>query len=175
MTQEGLKSDFTTIFERENDAIFRYCYWRVSNRELAVDLTQETFARLWSEMNRGKIIDNPKPFLYLVAKRLIIDWYRKSKSLSLESLYEDEDNPFDPKDEEAHLAIEKDSDTKRVLSLVKKLDASYQEVLQLRFIEGLPPRDIAKVLRIGANVVSVRLTRAMRALRELAGIDIEKL
>lgn len=55
-------------------AIFWY---RVSDRELAKDLTQETFVKVWEYMVSGKVIEKLKPFLYRVATNLIIDNARK--------------------------------------------------------------------------------------------------
>ncbi len=64
--------------EDQYDKIYRYCYTRVHNRELAEDLTQETFLRF---------LENPQyngsgkelQYLYTIAKNLCIDEYRKKK------------------------------------------------------------------------------------------------
>src|ERR1035437_5258430 len=91
---------FETIYESNSDIIFRFCLIRVSNREQAIDITQETFLRLRQSLQEGKEILNSKAFLFTIAHRLVIDWYRKKKSLSLESLMQSgkEDN-YDPLDE----------------------------------------------------------------------------
>ncbi len=173
MKPEPLRSKFTEVFERENDALFRFCLWRTSNRELAIEFTQEALARLWREMQRGKNIPNYRAFIFLVAKRLIIDWYRKRKTLSLDETNENDEPLFDPGfDPSSEIDIA--SDGKKALASIEELDERYREVVYLRFIEDLPPRDIALTLGISANAVSVRLTRGVAQLREILGININQ-
>lgn len=81
-----IKTKFEAIYSKESDAIFRFCFIRVSDREQALDITQETFLRLWQSLHSEKEITNTKAFLFTVARRLIIDWYRKKKSFSLDSM-----------------------------------------------------------------------------------------
>jgi RNA polymerase sigma factor (sigma-70 family) len=171
MAIEHSKKDFTALYERENDALFRFCLWRVSNRETALEMTQETFARLWGKMAGGINVEHPRAFIYVTARHLIIDWYRKTKSSSLEALSEYGDRPFDPVDENAHTLIETSSDAKRALLTINKLEDQYREVVYLSFVEDLPPREIAQILNITPNAVSIRLTRGLDALRRLTGID----
>ena len=171
MSIDDDKKRFTDIYNRESDSLFRFCLLRVSDREKALDLTQEAFNRLWSSMVIGKTIENPRALLYRVARNLIIDWYRKTKSLSLESLLgEGEDREFDPPDERATLEIEINADSRRALSVLDKLELGYREVIYLRYVEDLSPKDIAEVLGLNANTVSIRITRGLAALRKLIGI-----
>src|SRR3989338_4538203 len=175
MSIDGDKKRFTDIYNRESDSLFRFCLLRVSDREKALDLTQESFTRLWSSMVLGKKIDNPRALLYTVARNLIIDWYRRIKSVSLEGLSEkDEDREFDPPDEKATLEIEISADSSRVLLLLEKLEPYYREVIHLRYVEDLSPKDIAEILKLNANTVSVRITRGLEALRSLIGVSKHK-
>jgi len=171
MSIDGDKKRFTDIYNRESDSLFRFCLLRVSDREKALDLTQEAFSRLWSSIVSGKKVNNPRALLYTVARNLIIDWYRRIKSVSLEGLSkEDEDREFDVPDEKATLEIELNADSKRVLSMLGKLESQYQEVIYLRYVEDLSPKDIAGILKLNTNTVSVRITRGMEALRKVIGI-----
>src|SRR3989338_7376113 len=171
MSIDGDKKRFTDIYNRESDSLFRFCLLRVSDREKALDLTQEAFSRLWSSIVSGKKVNNPRALLYTVARNLIIDWYRRIKSVSLEGLSnEDEDREFDVPDEKATLEIELNADSKRVLSMLEKLEPRYKEVVYLRYVSDLSPKDIAKVMDLNANTVSVRISRGIKALKRLMGI-----
>ncbi len=171
MAVRNSKDEFTTLYTEESDALFRFCYFRVSNRERALELAQEAFTRLWVAMAEGKEMTHPRAFLYTVARHLIIDWYRRSKSLSLESLSEDDDRPFEAVDPGAEERIEQGSDVSRAHTLIEQLSEQYRDVVYLRFVEDLPPREIAERLKLSANAVSVRLTRGIAELRRLSGID----
>jgi RNA polymerase sigma-70 factor, ECF subfamily len=165
------KKRFTDIYTREADAVFRFCLIRVSDREKALDLTQETFTRLWNSIYLGKKVENPRAFLYRVARNLIIDWYRRIKSVSLESLsLGDGEKEFEPKDERMTLEIENNTNFRQVLKMLDNLETQYREVIYFRYVEDLSPKDIAEILRLNANTVSVRLNRGIEALRKLMGI-----
>lgn len=171
MTAEPIRKQFTALYEKENDALFRFCYWRVTNRELALELAQEAFTRLWGKMVEGAPMENPRAFLYVVTRHLIIDWYRKGKTSSLEALTDEDERAFDPMDEQAHAQVEEGSEARRVAGKINDLDEQYRDVIYLRFVEGLPPREISKILKISTNAVSVRITRGLEELRIISGVD----
>ena len=76
---------FTRCYKANADAIFHYCLIRVSDKEQAIDITEETFARLWKTLEEGTEVKNDRAFLFTVAHRLIIDWYRKKKAVTVSS------------------------------------------------------------------------------------------
>ncbi|MDP3763365.1 MAG: RNA polymerase sigma factor [bacterium] len=171
MSIDDDKKRFTEIYNRESNSLFRFCLLRVSDRERALDLTQETFTRLWSTISLGKEVDNPRALLYVVARNLIIDWYRRVKSVSLENLSKvDDDREFDVPDEKSTLQIELDADSRQALAMLEKLEPQYKEVIYLRYVSDLSPKDIAEVMNLNANTVSIRITRGLEVLRKLMGI-----
>lgn len=173
MSINDRKKDFTLIYEAEHDALFRFCLFRVSDREKALDITQESFARLWIQMlgNKGEM-ESSRAFLFTVARHLIVDWYRKKKTLSLDASYTSEsEDVWEPADERGASEIEASSDAKRVTTMISKLPPQYRDVVYLRFVEDLPPRDIAQILRLSTGVVSVRITRGIQELRRMLGIN----
>ncbi len=168
-----MADEFIELYKREGDNIFRFFLVRVSDREKAVDLTQDTFMRFWDASTKGDkdSIKYPKSFLFRIAKNLIIDWYRKNKPVSLDKILEDEDSI------NYALLIDKDSvdlenaeEARFVLERIKDLEPIYQEAVYLRFVEDLKPQEIAEVLGKSVNVVSVRINRGIEKLRELTGI-----
>lgn len=175
-TQDSLKSSFNTTYEAEADAIFRFCLVRVSDREQALDLTQETFTRLWTTLSSGKEMSNSRAFLFTVAHRLIIDWYRKKKPLSLESLANEESGEsYDQADEmTSGTGLELGAEGRFLLEKIRELNPSYRQAVYLRFAEGLSPPEIGDILGISANAASVRINRGIRKLRKLTGYDIKE-
>ena len=143
MSIDDDKKRFTDIYNRELDALFRFCLVRVSDREKALDITQEAFTRLWKSVSSGKVVENPRALLYVMARHLIIDWYRRIKSVSLEGMSgDDEDREFDPPDLNATIEIETNADANRVLGMLNSLDPQYREVMYFRYVEDPPPEDI---------------------------------
>ncbi|MEJ0001848.1 MAG: RNA polymerase sigma factor [bacterium] len=167
---------FQKIYEEESDAIFRFCLTRVSNREQALDLVQETFLRLWQTLSLEKEVLNNRAFLFTVAHRLVIDWYRKKKSVSLDAMMHKEgEADFDVADETTTKEnIEAGAEGRQLLEALDALPESYRQPLYLRFVEGMLPQDIAKILGISANAASVRINRGMLELRKRTGYDTEE-
>lgn len=156
---------FLQAYDNFADAIFRHCYLRISDRERAKDLTQEAFMRTWDYIARGSAIENIRAFLYRVANNLIIDEYRKKKSESLDELAE---YGFDPGVDErgkifANIAAAD------IRSVFGGLDHKYRQVLMMRFVDDLQPKEIASILGESENNVSVRIHRGIRQVREIVG------
>jgi RNA polymerase sigma factor (sigma-70 family) len=55
---------------------------------------------------------------------------------------------------------------------IRELDPPYQQVIYLRFVEGLPPREIAEILKESPNTVSVRISRGLLQLKKITGYDV---
>src|ERR1035437_3827713 len=91
MDKEKQLQLFDGAYRQFAQGIFRFIYFKVSDYELAKDLTADTFIRLWKKLVNGAEIQNDKAFLYFIAKGIIIDYYRKkknSKSVSLDTIDE---------------------------------------------------------------------------------------
>ncbi|KND48371.1 MAG: RNA polymerase sigma factor [Parcubacteria bacterium C7867-002] len=169
-----IQATFNTIYAEQSDAIFRFCLVRVSDRDQALDLTQETFTRFWQSLVQGKEMTHTRAFLFTIANHLIIDWYRKKKPVSLEGLAGPEDEEgYEPVQENAKMNIEMEAEGRYVLDAIQKMGPSYRQSVYLRYVEGLSPPEIASILNLSTNAVSVRINRGLEELRKLVGYDIE--
>ena len=169
--EENISDTFKKIYEEQSDQIFRFCIVRVSNREQAMDITQETFLRLWKTLLEEEKIDNVRAFLFTIAHRLIIDWYRKKKSISIESMTTGDEIPFDVPDEKTIDNIEFGAEGRYILDKINELGATNRDPVYLRFVEDLSPEEIGKILEISTNATSVRINRGLEELRKLTGYD----
>jgi RNA polymerase sigma-70 factor (ECF subfamily) len=161
----ALEKEFLVAFDEHSDALFRHCLIRVRDREQAKDVVAETFTRTWDYLAQGKKVEHLRAFLYRVANNLIVDQSRRKRSSSLDTMI-DEDG-FEVLDESVQNPADI-PDARAALLLLKKLDTLYRQVITMRFMDGLSPKEIAQVLEVSENVVSVRLHRAMERLREMA-------
>lgn len=162
MTTDSFHTKFLADFDAYGDAIFRFCLVKTGNKELSEDITQDTFMRYWRKLSLGEEMTNTRSFLYTIANHLVIDWYRKKKSDSLDAHI---DNGFEPSDSTSTNA-EIDTEYKMVLDTINKLEESDREVLLLRYVDGLGPAEIADILEEEANTISVRLNRATKRLQK---------
>lgn len=167
--QNDLESAFLGAFERYGDQLFRHACLRLSDREKALDAVQDTFTRAWSYLRQGHRVESYRPFLYKILNNLIIDEYRRRSDASLEAEMEEAG------DERAITALsahETDAliatlDGRQALALLPQVPEKYREVLVLRFIDELRPKEIAALLEISENIVSVRIHRGLHVLRAM--------
>lgn len=157
------EKEFIAAYGELSDALFRHSFFRVSNREVALDLVQDAFMKTWNHISLGNEIDNLKSFLYRVINNLIIDYYRKTKSSSLDNLLEE---GFDPQGDGQDSIVESAE-----ISIVKKgialLPEKDREVVVMRYVDGLTLQEIAQTLNETENAVSVRLHRALKKAKEI--------
>ena len=154
---------FIKAYDEFSDAIFRHCFFKLSDRELAKDVLQDVFMRTWEYMSQKGEIKNIKAFLYQVANNLIIDQYRKRKyNLSLEEMKETGFDVPSKEKRDAYFSAE----VRNIMEIIKKLDPIYKDVLFFRYVDDLSPKDIAEILNESESVISVRLNRGIKKIQE---------
>lgn len=172
MEPDILKKRFISLYDKEADVIFRFCLSRVSDREASLDLAQETFTKFWNTLIGGQEIKNDRALLFAIARNLVIDRYRKKKSVSLDALLEDEESVGyvgkllgGPGRNE----IEMTKEAEYMIEKINEIDEIYREVVYMRFAEDLKPKEIANLLGISQNVASVRINRGLAQLKKIMG------
>ncbi|MBU3668834.1 MAG: RNA polymerase sigma factor [Candidatus Taylorbacteria bacterium] len=162
--REHLKKDFDQAYETHSDALFRYAFYKVSDKEKALDIVQDTFVRFWEYLAADGEVLNTKSFLYRIATNAIIDYYRKKKEVSLDDMA---DIGFDPIDHDGHHRILRSADSKLALELVHKLDEEARAIILMKYVDDLTVKEIAEIFEQRENTISVRLHRALKDLQDL--------
>lgn len=135
------------------DKIYRYCYFRVQNRVLAEDLTQETFLRYFAQnsyIHRGKQL----AYLYTIARNLCIDHYRKKEADELK--------------EEIMEEPMKEVETSLYVRLaVEQLPKEMQELILFRYVDQLSVREICEITGMSRSTEYRMEKEALRRLQSL--------
>ncbi len=156
---------FLEAYEEHADALLRHALMRVRDRELAKDLVQEAYSKTWVYMSQGKEIEYLRAFLYRVVNNLIVDWSRKKKASSLETMMEDDG--FEPADENVKDFADVPA-AREAIKLLGELDELYRTAITMRYLDEMSPREIAEALGVSENVVSVRIHRGIEKLSKMA-------
>jgi len=162
---------FLEAFDQHADALYRHCYFRVSDPETARDIVSETFTKTWDYLVKGNTIENMRPFLYRTLNHLIIDEYRRKSAESLDALLDEHEVPesaFEELVEGSRDDIEFALDARQVHELVRSMPAQYRDVVVMRYFDGLPPAEIAELTQQPVNTVSVRIHRGLAWLSKKA-------
>lgn len=160
---------FLEAFEEYNDALFRHAMLRLSDRDRAIDVVHDTFTKVWSYVRAGHDIENFRPFLYKVLNNLVVDEYRKNRERSLDALLSEEgvdEGSFAELSESTVESLAATIDGKQAFAVLETLPDQYREVVILRFVDGLGPKEIATLIEETENTVSVRIHRGLKMLRE---------
>lgn len=144
------------------DAIFRFLYFRVQDRAVALDIAQDTFTKTWIYLSKGKVIDHPEAFLYRTAKNALIDYYKKSKSSSLDYMMS---TGFDPASHAVTDEVLRQDDIQTVRTLLEDLDEDSKQIIFLRYAEEKPIEEIAVLYSKSVNAMTVQIHRIVKKLR----------
>lgn len=168
----GDEESFTKIIDRYIDQINNFSYRLTGNRDEAEDITQDTFLKVWKNLNKYRLEENFKTWIFTIARNTAIDYLRKKKNFVF-SDFENEsgensitDNLKDPAPLPDEL-IQKATDKKVLEKILKEIPFSQKEVLLLYYNEDLTFDEIGKVLNKSINTVKSQHRRALIKLREM--------
>jgi RNA polymerase sigma-70 factor, ECF subfamily len=158
------------LIEQYQYRLFRYLLYITGSQERAEDFFQETWIRV---LERGHQYDGKSKFegwLFAIARHLVIDWQRQTKTRSLDALINPEEGaPMEFADDDPsplQQVLSQESET-TVRANLRKLPAIYREVLLLRFQEEMQLTEIAAVLGAPISTAKSRLYRGLEGLRGL--------
>jgi len=165
------ESALADIYDTYSPSIYRYVYRKTGDRDIAQDLTADTFHRLLKALRRGAgPQDHLSGWLYRVAHNLVVDHYR-SRPNELPMSMEDVNLAVDPP--QAEIVAHKERVT-RVRAALQRLTRLQQDVILLRFLEEMSLQEVALALDRTVGSVKALQHRAVSSLqRILEGGDEE--
>lgn len=156
---EGLVKNFY------ND-IYRYAYWLSKSRQVAEDLTQETFMRAWRAFDSLQSDAAAKAWLFTILRRENARMYEKFQP-ELDDIDDYESGLPDSR----HHEPEQQMEVQLLHKAIAALEPEYREPLVLQVIGGFSGEEIANMLNLNNNTVMTRLFRARNKLRALLDTD----
>ena len=154
------EDDFSEVYRKYSDKIFRYLYWQTKNFHLSEDLTSEVFTRAWETWESLRK-DFLQAWLFRVAHNLLVDWYRKKKEVALN------ERTVGFYDENLLENLANDEKVKELSDALDALPENLKRVAILRFIEELSAKEVAAILSVSEVNVRVQQHRALVKLKEV--------
>lgn len=172
--KNGDESAFSAIVGRYKSPITNYLYRFLNDYEEAVDLTQETFVRVYFAIDRYHTDYAFSTYIYRIATNLAISELRKRKRrtiLSLTGLFqsdEDDQTEFQPPDHRSRPDedLVEDERSRVIAKAIVTLPPKYRVPIILRDIEGKTYDEIAEILDLGLGTTKSRISRARGLLKE---------
>jgi RNA polymerase sigma-70 factor (ECF subfamily) len=152
------------IYDRYAESIYRYLCRYVGDAAHAEDLTGEVFLKLLQVVRtRRAPRDRLQGWLYRVAHNLAMDWFRQRGKGATLSLEEEWISGADP----PSTVIEKNQARQQLRAAICQLTADQQQVILLRFGEGLRLADVSRLMDKSEGAVKILQHRAVQRLRKL--------
>jgi len=159
------QADFEALYERHSRAVWALAYSRWLNSDVALDIMQESFLRLWKQWQEGADITNPRAWLLRVARNLAEDYAKSSfrrngtqPPQAMNGVRGHEPMPLD--------RLEQQETFGQLRAELDKLAAPDREILTLRYALEYNASEIAEILEINPTAVHMRLSRARQRLAE---------
>ncbi|CAM3668982.1 RNA polymerase sigma factor [Mucilaginibacter galii] len=163
--KEGSQKAFADLMQRYKDSIYFMSLKMVNNKEDAMDITVETFAKAFEKLDKYQPEYAFSTWLFRVATNNCIDFLRKKKlnTVSIDNMMdEDDDRPMQIKadtlnPEESSIKKQQSEELKM---LVESLPPRYRNLLTLRYFDELSYEEIAQQLDLPLGTVKAQLFRA---------------
>lgn len=158
---------FDHLYEAYYNDVYQYVFYSVNNQAQAEDLTQEVFVRAMLAYARFRGESSEKTWLFAIARRAVIDWYRKKKREMLFDMTKWKQTPSHERlpDE----LVEARDDIRALYEGIRQLKSSYREVIILRSIQELSIKETADITGWSVTKVKVTHHRAIKKLKEILG------
>ncbi|HEY1176040.1 MAG TPA: ECF subfamily RNA polymerase sigma factor, BldN family [Phytomonospora sp.] len=168
--QEGDTEAFGQIYDRYIDTVFRYIYFRVSRRDLAEDLTSETFLRALKRINsftwQGRDFG---AWLVTIARNLMADHFKSGRyrlEVATADVLDADKEESGPEGNPETAVVDKITNA-TLLEAVKELNADQQECIVLRFLQGFSVAETARAMNKNEGAIKALQYRAVRTLGRL--------
>ena len=172
--RDGDESAFQEIVRRYRNPITNFIYRMIDDYDRAVELSQETFIRVYTSASRYEANYSFSTYIYRIATNLAISELRRRKRRKFVSLF----SPFTNEDGEAveidppdgnplqdEVMIENER-RRAVARAITSLPEKYRAAIVLRDVEGLSYDQIAAALELSEGTVKSRINRARNLLKE---------
>jgi RNA polymerase sigma-70 factor (ECF subfamily) len=165
LAQKGDDEACAVLYERNYDAVYRYCYYRVGDVKLAQDVAGEVFVRMVEKLDTFRMRGRPLlAWLYTIARNLVTDLHRRNgreRHLPLGAATALGD------DSEANLArgVDRRLQAECLAAALRHLTEDQRQVIVLKFMEDRPNGQIARILGKSEGAVKALQHRGLHALR----------
>jgi RNA polymerase sigma-70 factor (ECF subfamily) len=166
--QRGSETAFQKLVETFYQDAYRMAYYWTRNREVALDISQEAFIRVYKNLDH---FDVEKPFrawFYTIVKNLSMNYLKRIRSRRM--VFSDF---FNTKRNLADFTFEIDRKTEQdetagvLWHSIRKLNRDEQEIILLREFEDFTYQEISELLKIPLGTVMSRLYHARKKLAKI--------
>jgi RNA polymerase sigma-70 factor (ECF subfamily) len=165
----GKEENFEILMKKYLTSLFNFVLLFVKDRQVAEDLVQESFVKVWKNLNRYDEKKKFKTWLFTIAKHTAFDYLKKKKAIPF-AFFETEENPLLEIPDDNLLPDEilhREDVNQLVKETLDMLPENYRTVLELYYMQELTLKEIAEVLERSYNTIKSQYARALLKFKEL--------
>lgn len=155
--------DFKTNVLPVSKKLLRFATHFLKDEDLARDVVQDIFLKLWQKRETLEEIENVEAFAMRMTRNRCLDLIRANKTIPIDA---DIDRKLKEKTVDVHSKVEYSESANQIKKLIDKLPDLQRTVMQLRDIEQLSYDEIAEATDLKVNAIRVNLSRARKKVRD---------
>lgn len=167
----GNKSSFEELMKKYNKKIYGFIYRMVRDNEVAIELTQDFFIKIFNVVAKYNFEYKFSTWAYRICYNLVIDYVRKHQTY-IDSL--DDDNISQKQmlesdnyvSEDGFNILEKEELRNYIWKAVDSIPVKYKELILLRYLQGLKYDEIADITELPVGTVKNRIFKAKELLKK---------
>lgn len=172
LARKGDQRAFAELVDLYKDKIFHLAYRMLSNRHESEDVVQDTFLRVYKNLDRYDENQKFSTWIYRIATNLCVDRLRKRKpTYSLDAEMNDKEGidgyamiPSDDRTPETEFML---TETQVMIrQAIESLPAKYKTVMILRYLQELSLQEISDVLGMPITTIKTRVHRGREFMRK---------
>ncbi len=165
LAASGDEEAFAWLYQKYVTRIFNYVYFRTGSSADAEDLTAKVFMRAMRHIRNYRDLGLPfSAWLYRIAHNLVANWHRdngRRKEIPLDDALP---LPILSKHPESELV--KREETEKLLRIIRKLPPERQQLIILKFVEGLSNAEIGQIMGKSEGAIKSLYHRTLLSLRK---------
>jgi RNA polymerase sigma-70 factor (ECF subfamily) len=164
--KKGSEAAFANVYQQFHTKIFRFFLRRVGQHELAKELTQQTYIKLWQSRHTLSEAHPVEAQLTTIAGSILVDHLRKqvSEYKMRAALVERLSSPVQSS---AILPSDAFEHSDYLNAVIEQLPPVRKKIMRLRMINGLSNKEIAHLMDISSKTVEDHVTKALRHVRTI--------
>jgi len=170
---EGVHEALAELVRRYQNDVFRFCLHYLKNVDLAQEMAQETYLRVFAARDRFDVSRKFKPWMLCIARNLCLNELKRKKAVRMETLEDyasaarEENGEVLQSPQDGPVEVLMSSERRQVLmDALDELPHDAREIVMLRYFERMAARDIAEIVESTEGAVRTRLHRVLKQLRD---------
>jgi len=151
--------------------VYNFVYRFVFDRDVAEDLTQETFVKVWKNLERFDRNKNFRTWVFTIAKNTSFDYLKKKKEFPFSKFADEEGNNVLENISDGEILpdeiLERSDLAEELEKILQKLPSRYRVILLLHYKEDFSLHEIAEIMDEPYNTIKSKHQRGLARLRKL--------